>query len=855
MFALDLFNTPYERALREGAVDKVISEGGPYDLPGIDYDRPGDTPRRPRPSGSSTPRRHPDDPDFMDPDQRRLRADQERVRKANAEYHTKKKPGVAEGGENVNEFAAGGGGGSGNYFQALASAWYNGAFDTGSLQKGIKSKEDVERLLNRGIVAPDGKIRKYAIDYNSDFDGVVISSDDYYEHADYNDQGQEVDSRTGQKWGPNDYMEFGDEELDESAKYRDPKYKGQLYTQEPPDYNNTREYDNARFDPKPKGYPGRKKLPGGGEYDRTDPLVRGAGIGRSGIKNNINLSGKRKGLPSRDQITSLKQSIKDISGQHVRANLPEQGEVTKTATGLKHRATDKYGAGNDEPHHYTGGRSGFSDPGKYARDLEHVNKQLVKDLDASMGISWKNRGTKGVEVDEQGVAEGKKKSKKKKSSRALGRYFFPGYGYYGSGESGNGDSGDSGDGGGGGGESVNRAVAKGNINELSTDKLAQYKTAAALDAGAADKRGDYERGDKRFAGIVKATKKQFANDLKKHGQQGVAESDLEEVDRRGFLKGLGAAAGAAALGSTATNANAQEVNKWVKYATDLALRTMSRLHQDTGYDLRNWLVTNVGNWVSDYCFKTNSYNAKSVIDYCNQQGYEASGLEKQNALITALLANMKNHYQDFLNAYKAGINESFQKFNAAVQAQQQEKNVMGNLGREEFDVLLDALIIYAICKDRQLDNSDIFKAISTSIRRFIDANNAKDYVNNIYPKAKQSIQMLKNNPEIYQKEAAQYFRNAGDTIEKLDRISSNKKPEFESVNQGVAEGSSTASDAVERAILNRIMVAHTDLLMRFGPDKVMQAAEEVAYNVGDVDEIGTSDVSAYVNQVRQILGA
>jgi hypothetical protein len=63
------------------------------------------------------------------------------------------------------------------------------------------------------------------------------------------------------------------------------------------------------------------------------------------------------------------------------------------------------------------------------------------------------------------------------------------------------------------------------------------------------------------------------------------------------------------------------------------------------------------------------------------------------------------------------------------------------------------------------------------------------------------------------------------------------------------------SEAVERAILNRIMVAHTDLLLKYGPDKVMQAAEEVSYNVGDVDEIGTSDVSAYVNQVRQILGA
>jgi hypothetical protein len=77
-----------------------------------------------------------------------------------------------------------------------------------------------------------------------------------------------------------------------------------------------------------------------------------------------------------------------------------EGKVTKTTTGLRHRATDKYGAGDDEPHHYTGGRSGFSNPGKYARDLEHVDKQQVKNLDASMGITWKNRGAKGVEVDE-----------------------------------------------------------------------------------------------------------------------------------------------------------------------------------------------------------------------------------------------------------------------------------------------------------------------------------------------------------------------------------------------------------------------------------------------------------------------
>ena len=68
------------------------------------------------------------------------------------------------------------------------------------------------------------------------------------------------------------------------------------------------------------------------------------------------------------------------------------------------------------------------------------------------------------------------------------------------------------------------------------------------------------------------------------------------------------------------------------------------------------------------------------------------------------------------------------------------------------------------------------------------------------------------------------------------------------------EDSSTSSEAAERAILNRIMVAHTDLLKQFGPQKVMQAAEEVAYNVGDLPEIGTSDVSGWVQQVKQILG-
>jgi hypothetical protein len=112
----------------------------------------------------------------------------------------------------VNELAPSPGGpDSGDYFRTLASAWYNGAYDSGSLQKGIKTNQDIERLLQRGIVAPDGVARKYNIDYNSDFDGVIIFSDDYYEHGDHDN----TDSRTGKPFGPYDYMEFSDDELSE----------------------------------------------------------------------------------------------------------------------------------------------------------------------------------------------------------------------------------------------------------------------------------------------------------------------------------------------------------------------------------------------------------------------------------------------------------------------------------------------------------------------------------------------------------------------------------------------------------------------------------------------------------------
>jgi len=53
------------------------------------------------------------------------------------------------------------------------------------------------------------------------------------------------------------------------------------------------------------------------------------------------------------------------------------------------------------------------------------------------------------------------------------------------------------------------------IDELSNNLLGRYKTAAGADASKADKAGDYDKGNKRFSGIMRATKKQFSNDMKK----------------------------------------------------------------------------------------------------------------------------------------------------------------------------------------------------------------------------------------------------------------------------------------------------------------------------------------------------
>jgi len=72
--------------------------------------------------------------------------------------------------------------------------------------------------------------------------------------------------------------------------------------------------------------------------------------------------------------------------------------------------------------------------------------------------------------------------------------------------------------------------------------------------------------------------------------------------------------------------------------------------------------------------------------------------------------------------------------------------------------------------------------------------------------------------------------------------------------QGVAESTLRESDSpVAGAITRRIMIQRHDLLSKYGPAKVLAAIDDVADFVGDTEEIGSSDVSAWIKQVEQSL--
>ena len=124
---------------------------------------------------------------------------------------------------------------------------------------------------------------------------------------------------------------------------------------------------------------------------------------------------------------------------------------------------------------------------------------------------------------------------------------------------------------------------------------------------------------------------------------------------------------------------------------------------------------------------------------------------------------------------------------------------------------------------------------------------AKDDLETIVRAARRLTGMLDDNenmPEWVQSKinkAADYVDTAADYIEsnKDDYVSEdNNEP-----------------NPVARAVLNRILMQHPGVIATHGPQKVMDAVDELAdyVNIGPDDEIGSSDVSAWTRDVIRML--
>ena len=171
--------------------------------------------------------------------------------------------------------------------------------------------------------------------------------------------------------------------LAEAAKWRDPKHKDKLYTQEPDDGEG---YSDYYHDSRPENDPGQKHS----TFDRnkdTDKLHYPYGDYQVGQKAQVGDRAK-KGLLTKNAIRVVKNRINAAHGDHPRPNLPEQGvaEGFPTVADAKadHEKNKTTGKFDSKKNRDTGGtiytrKSSTYDNGGKDKDMKKAEKKSVKE--------------------------------------------------------------------------------------------------------------------------------------------------------------------------------------------------------------------------------------------------------------------------------------------------------------------------------------------------------------------------------------------------------------------------------------------------------------------------------------------
>ena len=155
----------------------------------------------------------------------------------------------------------------------------------------------------------------------------------------------------------------------------------------------------------------------------------------------------------------------------------------------------------------------------------------------------------------------------------------------------------------------------------------------------------------------------------------ITETQVDEIDRRGFLKGMGAAAVAGAAGSAM--AQTESPGYWANYAAELADKSIPRitasafgaamigLQPNSGADfskMKAHIFEKVHAMVTAYCKITNSYKAKEIINKANSNAIKSSQADDP--------VNRGKFSVKFLIVYKSVLEDALEEWKTKGRQQQ-----------------------------------------------------------------------------------------------------------------------------------------------------------------------------------------
>ena len=156
-----------------------------------------------------------------------------------------------------------------------------------------------------------------------------------------------------------------------------------------------------------------------------------------------------------------------------------------------------------------------------------------------------------------------------------------------------------------------------------------------------------------------------------------------------------------------------------------------------------------------------------------------------------------------------------------------------------------------IAKDREqsLHNTGAIEVIHDLINGSLDGYDVMNH-----PRTPAQKVVAKMMQDKYENISINHRLHGDDDFEEIiSRIIDDFEEDY-GVSEGYLSNPGKEDSPVAQAITRRILMQRTDLLAKYGPEKVGQAVDEVADFVGDVDEIGSSDVSGWVKHVERLLG-